>query len=160
MTLAPSRPVFRLAVPADALELARMRWDASPEEVARSGQDYSAFCEAFVAFVGDALASGDWAIWVAAGNDRLQAHVYVRLIRKAPRPGRFGATWGYVTSVYTEPVLRNRGLGSELLRHVVAWAREQNLEFLLLWPSERSVPFYLRAGFGPSPDALELSLES
>lgn len=159
MRTATPELVFRLAFPADAMELAPLRWDYSPEEVVRSGQDFASFCAAFTAFVDDGLVRGEWAIWVAAAGGRLRANIYVRLVRKVPRPGRFGVAWGYVANVYVEPDLRNRGVGSELLAHVVAWAREQNLEFLLLWPSERSGPFYARAGFTPSPDALELYLD-
>lgn len=64
-----------------------------------------------------------------------------------------------MTSVYALPEVRNQGIGSLLLRRVIEWAKEQRLELLLLWPSERSVPFYERAGFVRSPDALELHLE-
>ena len=62
--------------------------------------------------------------------------------------------------MYAVPEARNSGIGSALLRHVTGWARERNLELLLLWPSDRSVPFYERAGFVRSPEALELDLES
>jgi hypothetical protein len=45
------------------------------------------------------------------------------------------------------------------MEHVRAWAVEHNLEFLILWPSGRAVPFYSRAGYHPIERALELRLD-
>ena len=44
------------------------------------------------------------------------------------------------------------------MTHVLAWATEQDLESLIVWPSEASVRFYERAGFRGSPDMLEYSV--
>jgi GNAT superfamily N-acetyltransferase len=150
---------IRLATARDAAELARLRWDFSPDEVAASGQSFAEFARDFEQFLHDALHSGDWSIWVAEQEGRLIANIYVHLVQKVPRPGRFGQRYGYVTNVYTEPDVRNAGIGSALLQRVIAWAREQRLELLLVWPSDESVRFYLRAGFIPSPTAMELDLE-
>jgi GNAT superfamily N-acetyltransferase len=49
-----------------------------------------------------------------------------------------------------KPAYRGRGIGSELLRHVQAWAKAQDLEFLIVWPSEASESYYARAGFTPT----------
>ena len=115
---------------------------------------------AFAGFVRRALAAGTWTVWVAEADGRLLAHVYVEAVEKVPRPDRPAARWGYTTAVYTVPEVRNRGIGSRLLRRVTDWAAAEGLEFLLLWPSERSGPFYDRAGFGRSPDARERHLST
>ena len=151
-------PRVRQATLADAAELARLRWDSSPDEVAASGQSFAEFAGGFADFLRDALAGDGWAIWVAERDGRLVANVYVRLVPKVPRPGRFGAFYGYVTNVYAEPDARNQGIGSAVLDAAIAWARERRLEFLIVWPAEESVRFYERAGFRRSPDALELHL--
>lgn len=65
-----------------------------------------------------------------------------------------GRRWGYVTNVYVAPAYRNQGLGAKLMRHVQAWARAKALEFLILWPSERAIPFYQRAGFAANDEIL------
>jgi GNAT superfamily N-acetyltransferase len=151
---------IRLATARDAAELARLRWDFSPDEVAASGQSFAEFARDFAKFIHDALQSGDWSIWVAEQDKRLIANIYVQLVQKVPRPGRFGQRYGYVTNVYADPDVRNAGIGSALLQRVIAWAREQRLELLLVWPSDESVRFYSRAGFLPSPTAMELDLET
>ncbi|MCP6725838.1 GNAT family N-acetyltransferase, partial [Klebsiella pneumoniae] len=61
-------------------------------------------------------------------------------------------------NVYTRPEYRNRGFGSQLMEQVIAWAKAQQLEFLMLWPSDRSVPYYQRLGFDSPDEALELIL--
>ena len=64
----------------------------------------------------------------------------------APRPGQ----WGYVANVYVDRGHRDAGIGRALLEAAVAFSDEQGFARLVLAPSERSVPFYERAGFGPA----------
>lgn len=78
---------------------------------------------------------------------------------KLPRPSAPPGAWGYVTNVYTLPEWRNRRVASELLRRVIEWARAERLELLIVWPSERSVEFYERAGFSTENEVMELLLE-
>lgn len=127
---------IRQAVLEDAPTLAQMRWDDSTEDGTPATQP-------------DAESDG-----------RVVAHIYVQLVGMVPRPDRFARRWGCVAAVYTVPEARNRGIGSRLRRRVIDWAKEEELESLLLWPSDRSVPFYERTGFVRGPDALELHLDS
>lgn len=152
---------LRQATAADLDELARLRWDFSPDQVAAGRQSFEAFRAGFEIFWASALAGGNWTVWVAEREERLVANIWVQVIDKVPRPGRFGGhnRYGYVTNVYTEPARRGQGIGSQLLQSVIEWARAQDLEFLVVWPGEESVAFYERAGFRPSPDALELQLD-
>jgi GNAT superfamily N-acetyltransferase len=150
---------IRWATYQDADELARLRWDSSSEEVAASGQSFAEFRHGFLDFLRQALEGGHWIVWVAERDGRLIANIWVQLVSKVPRPGRFGGQrgnrYGYVTNVYTEPEFRGQGIGSQVLQEIVTWARREELDFLVLWPAEESVRFYERAGFIHSPDALE-----
>ena len=80
------------------------------------------------------------------------------VVVKMPKPNRLHDTFGYVTNVYTRPAYRNQGIGSELMRHVIEWAGGLDMENLLVWPSERSIPFYERAGFSADEEAMALNL--
>jgi N-acetylglutamate synthase-like GNAT family acetyltransferase len=50
------------------------------------------------------------------------------------------------------------GIGTELLKAVKQWARENRIELLFVWPSEKSVTFYERQGFLVENDIMELEL--
>jgi GNAT superfamily N-acetyltransferase len=75
-----------------------------------------------------------------------------------PKPNKLDDALGYVTNVYTRPDYRGQGIGTQLMTHVLIWAREHDLESLIVWPSETSVGFYERAGFQGSPDMLEYAV--
>ena len=151
--------LIRQATWDDAAELARMRWDFSPDEVALAEQTFSEWSVEFARFFASALAGGQWTVWVAEAGSRLIANIWVYRVPKVPRPGKFGKAWGYVTNVYADPAIRGAGIGSALMQNVIAWAQEQGLELLLVWPSEESRSFYARAGFAPSTENMELPLE-
>jgi GNAT superfamily N-acetyltransferase len=148
----------RRATPADIAELARLRWDFSADEAAAWGGGYAEYARGFAAFADRALAGGGWVVWVAEFGPRLVGNVWVQRVDKVPRPGLFDGCWGYVTNVYVDEPFRDLGVGSRLLDAAVAAAKEAGWELLLVWPSERSVPFYRRVGFAPPPEALELML--
>jgi GNAT superfamily N-acetyltransferase len=150
---------YRIAIEADLEQLAAMRWDFRLEESPGTPvHDRATFMMACVAFLTQGLASGAWAYWIARDAGLIVAQIFVQRIAKVPKPNRLDDTFGYVTNVYTRPAYRNQGIGSQLLGHVIAWADEQELENLVVWPSERSIPFYTRAGFRGGSEALELEV--
>jgi spectinomycin phosphotransferase len=109
---------IRRAVPDDAPVLARMRWDSSREEKMPETQTYAEFASGYAKFVRNALASGQWVIWVAEHDGRVVAQTYVQLVAMVPRPGRFARRLGSLGAVYAVPEARNKGIGSILLRGV------------------------------------------
>ena len=44
------------------------------------------------------------------------------------------------------------------MKRVKEWAKEQDLELLIVWPSDRAVTFYERSGFTPENDIMQLVL--
>lgn len=82
----------------------------------------------------------------------------VTIVRKLPNPGSLRGRWGYISNSYVLPELRNVGVGHRLLMAIEDWARVEDLELLVVWPSERAYPFYQRAGFSRYPDPLVLRL--
>jgi GNAT superfamily N-acetyltransferase len=141
---------FRRAREGDVPALALNRWrlrvadDGEPEGV--SPTDFHAHCERFLR---EASRSESWALFVAEADGRLVANAFVQIVPKVPQPGRFDDAIGYLTNVYSDPDWRGRGVGTGLLRHVLDWARERDLELVFVWPSERSQGLYARLGFGP-----------
>ena len=159
--------VYRTAATADLPQLARMRWDfrTGPDEPPPV-VDRETFLEQCQAFLAEGLARGDWVYWVAVQGDQIAAdnelivgHIFLHLFSSVPKPFQLESRYGYLTNVYIRPAYRNQGIGSELLRHVLRWARERELPFMIVSPSEASVPFYRRAGFTFETEFMEWFLE-
>ncbi|WP_315906795.1 GNAT family N-acetyltransferase [Priestia koreensis] len=53
-------------------------------------------------------------------------------VSKVPRPGRITYPFTYMTNVYTRSDRRGAGIGSELLKQVNEWAKEQQYEFIIV----------------------------
>ena len=81
--------------------------------------------------------------------------VFVRM----PRPGWRERHWGYIANVFVFAAHRSTGVGSALLDAAVVHARDHGFVRLVLNPSERSIPFYRRAGFRASR-LLQLDLDT
>ena len=151
--------IYRMATEADADELAQMRWDFRLEEAPRTTvHDQASFLKACAAFLQEGLREQRWTYWVAQYDSQIVSHIYIQRIPKVPKSNKLDDALGYVTNVYTRPTYRGQGIGTQLMTHVLAWATEQDLESLIVWPSETSVRFYERAGFRGSTDMLEYSV--
>jgi len=150
---------YRPATESDLPQLAQMRWDFRTEygipAEALSKDEFLAGC---LDFFKRGLAEDRWVAWVVEEEGRILAHAFVQRIPKLPSPKALQRQYGYVSNVYTRPEYRDQGIGAELMKRVEEWARQENFEFLLLWPSQRAVPFYVRAGYHPASEVLELRL--
>jgi GNAT superfamily N-acetyltransferase len=148
----------RIANEADAVSLARLRWEFRAEDGEAATVSLQAFVDAYVEFFRDGLHRGTRAHFVAEVDGELVSHLVVQRVPMVPRPKRVHDEWGYVTDNYTKLAFRNRGIGATLLQRAIAWSREQDLELLIVWPSEEAVPHYARRGFESENDIMELSL--
>ena len=154
-------PRLRLATPNDADELARLRWTFRVEHGTPVSRSFDEFRVEFRGFATEVLADGSpWRAWVTEDDGRLVGCLWLQLVEKVPHPsrGRWERPIGYVTNVYVEPDLRNDGLGAELMDAALAFARDRGVGEVVVWPSERSVSFYRRAGFGAEEAPLLLDL--
>ncbi|RSM37504.1 GNAT family N-acetyltransferase [Amycolatopsis balhimycina DSM 5908] len=69
---------------------------------------------------------------------------------RMPKPGRAPSLWYYLGNAFVLAGHRDRGIGTALLETAIGYARERGAVRIVLAPSERSRPFYRRAGFGPA----------
>jgi len=149
-------PRIRPAVPADAPVLARMRYRMRAE-IGTPTEAEDGFVERCAAWMAERLAPGSaWRCWVAEEGGRIVGHAWVQVFEKMPNPVDELERHGYVTNMYVAPELRGRGLGGALLDLALRHCREQEVDEIILWPSERSRSLYLRAGFTVHGDLLEL----
>jgi GNAT superfamily N-acetyltransferase len=86
--------------------------------------------------------------WLAELAGAAIGTVNLVTFERMPGPGADTGRWGYLGNMYVLPEHRTRGVGSRLLAAVVAHADAAGFVRIVLSPTERSVPFYRRAGFG------------
>jgi ribosomal protein S18 acetylase RimI-like enzyme len=155
-----SEPVIRPAGPEDARALAALRWKFKVEDggdaVPADEEKFTAECEGWLR----AGMAGPWRAWLADVDGRPSGHVFVCLVQKVPSPFPGSAALGYVTNFYVIPEQRNRGLGKALLDEVNRYARANQLDTLIVWPSARSAPLYRRSGFTRPGELLEQPVAS
>lgn len=146
---------IRAARIADADGLADLRWAFRIEAGTPASLEREAFATEMRGFVDDALASGsDWRVWVAESEGRLVGCVWLRFVERVPHPNlaRGARPIAYLTNMYVQAELRDAGLGRRLLDDALDAARADEVDGIVLWPSDRSRPFYERAGFRGLPD--------
>jgi ribosomal protein S18 acetylase RimI-like enzyme len=149
---------IRPATVDDAAALARLRWRFKVEDdggIHRDEQVFLADCERWLR---DRL-TGSWLVWVADVDGAICGHVFLNHVEKVPEPSAGADELGYVTNFYVVPQWRNRGVGRALLDEMLVHAHGRNLDTLIVWPSERSAPLYVRAGFRPPLELLEFPVD-
>jgi len=143
-------PVIRIAGAADAPALAALRraWTAERHgPVADPGFEarFRDWCE---------RESARRVCWLAEVRGEMVGMVNLAVFERMPQPGRDAGSWGYLANTFVLAAYRNQGIGSQLLRALLAYADYHGYERVVLRPSQRSVPFYQRAGFTPGTELL------
>jgi GNAT superfamily N-acetyltransferase len=147
----------RLAGPADAPALARMRY-AFRAELDPAPEDQTGFLRRCERWMADRLnGRRPWRCWVAEDEvgDTLIGMVWLQMIEKLPNPVGEAEYHGYVSSFYVVPSRRSTGLGSALLSACLEECDRRGTDAVFLWPTPRSRPLYQRHGFVARDDFLE-----
>ena len=95
----------------------------------------------------DALRRGMWLCWIAESDTELLASLWLYRIPKIPNPNGNPEEHAYLSSFGVRATARNQGLGSMMLAEALAFCEAQRIDSIVLWPTERSRPLYLRHGF-------------
>lgn len=152
--------IYRQATESDYFQLVKLRWDFKLEGGEVPEMPQPQFYRLFLHQLQLNIERGNWTYWVAEENGVIVSQVFLYEIENIPRPARFDDRFGYITNVYTQPAYRGQGVGINLMQHVIAYARQRDLELLLVWPSETSTNFYQRAGFQDADDVMRLQLRN
>jgi GNAT superfamily N-acetyltransferase len=87
--------------------------------------------------------------WLAEVSGEPVGMMNLVIFERMPRPGLDTGTWGYLANAFVLRPHRNQGIGRLLLDELLAHADGHDYIRILLRPTERAIPFYLRAGFTP-----------
>jgi GNAT superfamily N-acetyltransferase len=137
-------PVIRRAVDADVPAIARLRRDWTQEQLGGSADPD--FEQRFAAWY--AQEASRRIIWLAEVDGYVVGMVNLAVFERMPRPGRPASCWGYLGNAFVLAEHRNQGIGQRLLDALLDHADRNGFARVVLSPSERSIPFYQRAGFG------------
>lgn len=150
---------IRMASESDALTLARLRYEfrTSFHDVR---EDEAAFVERCTVWMRERLRSESlWKCWIAELQDTAVGNVWVQLVEKIPNPIEEPEYYIYLTNFYVREEHRSHGVGSMLLSEVLALGKSKNVKTVILWPTGRSKPFYMRHGFATAEDLMHLELQ-
>jgi len=148
--------VFRPATAQDLQQIGDLRWRLKTDANDSDPLERTAF---ITAFANDQTQSATFLHWVAEANGGLIAVMSIARVPKLLEPHQSLSALGYLTNCYTLPSFRRCGIGGRLLGIITEWARQQEFELLLVWPSDESYDFYRRFGFKDPRDPLVLPLK-
>ncbi len=151
---------YRVATADDVDSLATMRWRMETErhpEHPVSEEDYAAYLAAARQDIRAEIERGTHIAFLAEAEGAVVACALLIWWTMLPGLTESHRKRGYVSSVYTDPAWRRRGIARRLMEQVIGRAREIGVQRLVLWPSDMGRPLYLDQGFAPSP-ALELDV--
>jgi GNAT superfamily N-acetyltransferase len=139
-------PMIRRAGHADGQAIARLRREWT-EEQQDEGADRD-FEQRFAAWY--ARESARRVTWLAEVDGRVVGMMNLAVFERMPRPGHPASYWGYLGNAFVLAEHRNKGIGRRLIDAAVDHAARNDFARVVVSPSERSIPFYERAGFGPA----------
>lgn len=150
----------RIANSADLPQIADLRWRLRVDDAPTlDPSSYDRFIADFIRISEAEWRPSEIVHWIAADEGRVLAIMSLIIVRKLPSPEELRGRWGYISNSYALPEVRNAGVGQRLLTAIKDWASSEDLELLVVWPSERAYPFYERAGFSRYPDPLVFKLK-
>ncbi len=88
--------------------------------------------------------------FLAQINSNAVGMVNLAIFERMPRPGQPASRWGYLGNAFVLPAHRNQGIGTSLLDALIAHAQGTGCVRIVLSPTDRSLPFYRQAKFGPA----------
>jgi GNAT superfamily N-acetyltransferase len=149
---------IRLATPEDAKALARLRYEFR-SALNEAAEDQAAFVERCAGWMAKRLVTGSaWRCWVVEIAEAIAGNLWLQLIEKIPNPGPELEQHAYITNVFIRPAARGVGAGEALVETALAFCREQQVDSVILWPTDRSRSLYARHGFAVRDDLMEAIL--
>lgn len=146
--------LVRVAEGDDLDAVARLRWTWRVDRGEVPTTDLAAFTAALRAWAEDHASTH--VPFVAVVDGAVVGMAWQAIVERIPGPEVWTRRSGMVQSVYVDPAVRDRGIGTELVAALVDAARAAELSYLAVHPTERAMPFYRRLGFAEYERALEL----
>ncbi len=141
---------YRLATVDDVDTLGGLKWAMETERHPELQADRDGFLAAARASIQGEIERGSQIGFLAESGGEVVACALLIWWPMLPTLTELHRMRGYVSSVYTAPEFRRRGVARTLMDNLLAHARELGVTRLILWASELGRPLYLDLGFVPS----------
>ena len=145
-----TEPVIRMAGAADSAALAALRRAWTAEQY--GPVDDEGFEARFLDWY--ERESARRVAWLAEAAGEAVGMMNLAVFERMPSPGRDAGSWGYLSNAFVLAAHRDQGIGSLLLRALLAHADAREYVRIVLRPSGRAIPFYERLGFSADNDLL------
>ena len=104
------------------------------------------------------MADGTFVSWLAVDDDQIVGTSGMSFVEKPPYFGCPTGRVGLLSSMYTDPAYRRRGIAKELLRRVVEEAREYGCGSVQITASDMGVLLYTDFGFKKNGNFMQYKL--
>ncbi|AJA47250.1 acetyltransferase (GNAT) family [Clostridium pasteurianum DSM 525 = ATCC 6013] len=85
--------------------------------------------------------------WIAIAEEKIVATSGLCFFRLPPSFGNPSGKIAYLTSIYTVPAYRKRGLATNLIQRMIVISKEQGYTVIRLHASEAGKSLYVKLGF-------------
>jgi GNAT superfamily N-acetyltransferase len=131
----------------DDLEtLVKLRLDFS-REVGDPNADKTPLAEATRQYLASKMPEGQYRAWVAELDDRIVGVGGLVLFERPPTSRNLSGLEAYITSMFTVPDCRGKGVATALLREIMAFVRGTDARRTWLRATKDGRPVYEKAGF-------------
>jgi GNAT superfamily N-acetyltransferase len=104
------------------------------------------------------LADGTFVSWLALDGDKIVGTSGMSFVEKPPYFGCPNGRIGLLSSMFTEPEYRRRGIAKELLRRVTEDARAYGCAAVQITASDKGVKLYTDFGFVKNRNFMQYKL--
>ena len=104
------------------------------------------------------MADGTFVSWLAFEGDKIIGTSGMSFVEKPPYFGSPNGKIGLISSMYTNPCYRRKGIARELLSRVVNDAKEHGCGVVQITASDMGVKLYADYGFLPNEKFMQYKL--
>jgi len=110
--------------------------------------DYNHIKKFEIEYLTKEIRSNRFVAWIGeADEEEPVACAAVSFFQLPPKPWNLEGNYAFISSMYTEPAHRRKGLGGRLLQVVLDYAGEQGITDITLHATESGRPLYKAFGF-------------
>ena len=139
--------IYEQAAMADIQDLVQFRYCyIASEDVVLSQEEEQKLARDLPVYYQEHLGK-DLIAFVARDGGEIAATVFLHIITRPARPEYIHGKFGEVLNVFTKPEYRHQGIAEQLLRELLAYAREAELDFVELEAVGGANTLYEKVGF-------------